>query len=131
MMYTARKTKSPVFKNRNTLNQIKNKQVLGRENSLISFDTSRTAQKTTPPAILRCRGNVFTEFLHNNDRRIHRQTYRHTHRPILLLRIFVAEGTSLPSRCLSIKGGIHFIYPLPSNDRRDTHTDTQTDGRDS
>jgi hypothetical protein len=24
--------------------------------------------------------------------------------------------------------GIHFTEPLPNNDRRDTHTDTQTDG---
>jgi hypothetical protein len=29
-----------------------------------------------------------------------------------------------------MKGGIHFTEPLPSNDRRDIHTDTQTDGRD-
>jgi hypothetical protein len=28
------------------------------------------------------------------------------------------------------KGVIHLTEPLPSNDRRDTHTDTQTDGRD-
>jgi hypothetical protein len=28
-----------------------------------------------------------------------------------------------------VKGGIHFTEPLPSNDRRDTHTDTQTDDR--
>jgi hypothetical protein len=54
--------------------------VLRRTNRLFSFDTTRTAKKTTPPTILRCNGNVFTE-------------------------------------------------PLPSNDRRDTHTDTQTDGR--
>jgi hypothetical protein len=29
-----------------------------------------------------------------------------------------------------MKGGIHFTEPLPRNDRRDTHTDTQIDGRD-
>jgi hypothetical protein len=44
--------------------------------------------------------------------------------------LFVATGTCLPSRCLAKKGRIHFTERLPSNDRRDTHTDTQTDGRD-
>jgi hypothetical protein len=27
-----------------------------------------------------------------------------------------------------MNGGIQFTEPLPSNDRRDTHTDTQTEG---
>jgi hypothetical protein len=45
-----------------------------------------------------------------------------------LLCVFVAVRTCLPSRCLAMKGGIHFAEPLSSNDRRDTHT--QTDGRD-
>jgi hypothetical protein len=105
--------------------------VLGRTNRLLSFDTTWTAQKTMPPTILRCRGNVFTELLSSSDRGIHRQTHRHT-RPIiiLLLRVFIAAGTFLPRRCLSMKGGIHFTEPLPSNHRKDTHTDTQTDGRD-
>jgi hypothetical protein len=40
---------------------------------------------------------------------------------ILLLRAFVAAGTSLPSRCLAKKGGMHFTEPLSSNDRRNTH----------
>jgi hypothetical protein len=42
-----------------------NKQeVLGKNNRLISFDTTRTVEKTTPPAILLCRRNVFTECLY-------------------------------------------------------------------
>jgi hypothetical protein len=58
-------------------------------------------------------------------------THRHT-RPtvLLLLHEFVAAGKCLPSRCLATKGGIHFIEPLPSNDKSDTHTDTQTDEKD-
>jgi hypothetical protein len=43
-------------------------QVLGRTNRLLSFDTTRAAQKTTRPTILRYRGNVFTEPLPSNDR---------------------------------------------------------------
>jgi hypothetical protein len=43
-------------------------------------------------------------------------------RILLLLSVFVAAGTTID--------GIQFIEPLPSNDRRDAHTDTQTDGRD-
>jgi hypothetical protein len=35
--------------------------------SLHSFDTTRTAYKTTPPIILHCRGNVFTELVPGND----------------------------------------------------------------
>lgn len=57
----------------------------------------------------------------------------HGHTPtiiLLFLRVSVATGTCLPSRCLAIKGGIHVTEPLPSNGRRDINTDTQTDGRD-
>jgi hypothetical protein len=42
---------------------------------------------------------------------------------LLLLRVLPRE------RCLATKGEIQFTEPLPSNDRRDTHTDTQTGGR--
>jgi hypothetical protein len=49
---------------------------------------------------------------------------------LLLLRVFIAAETCLHNRCLATKGGIHFTEPLPCNDRRDTHTDTRTDGRD-
>jgi hypothetical protein len=31
---------------------------------------------------------------------------------------------------LATKGGLQFTEQLPSNGRRDTHTDTKTDGRD-
>jgi hypothetical protein len=76
----------------------------------------------TPPTILCCPGNVFTELLTNNDVGIHRHT---SPTILLLLRIFVAVETCLPSRWLVNKVGIHFSEPLPSNNRRDTHTDTR------
>jgi hypothetical protein len=80
----------------------------------------------TPPAILRYRGNVFTELLRSNYMGIH----RHTRPSIpLLLCVFVTAGRSLPSRCLAAEGGIHFTEALLSNDRKDTHTDTQSDLR--
>jgi hypothetical protein len=100
--------------------------VLGRTNRLLSFDTTRTAQKTTPP-ILRCRGNVFTGLL---PRTIGGYTDRPTDSPLI---------THGPHRkwcvqqffycCIRCRGSV-FTEPLPSNDKRDTHTDTQTDGRD-
>jgi hypothetical protein len=49
---------------------------------------------------------------------------------LLLLRVFVAAGTCLPSRCLATIAGIRFTEALPSNDSWDAHTDTQADGRD-
>jgi hypothetical protein len=48
----------------------------------------------------------------------------------LLLHVFVAAGMCLSSRCLAPKEGIYLTEPLPCNYRRDTHGDTQTDGRD-
>jgi hypothetical protein len=45
-------------------------------------------------------------------------------------RLFFAAGTCLPGRFLAPNGGIHLTEPLPSNDKRATHKDTQTDGRD-
>jgi hypothetical protein len=48
----------------------------------------------------------------------------------LLLSVFVAEGTCSRGRCLATKGGIHFTGHSPNNDRRNKHTDTQTDGMD-
>jgi hypothetical protein len=41
--------------------RIRIQEVLGRTNSLLSFDTIQTSQKTTPPNDLRCRGNVSTD----------------------------------------------------------------------
>jgi hypothetical protein len=49
---------------------------------------------------------------------------------VLLMCVFVAVGMCLLNRCLAVKGGIHFIEPLSINDKRDSHTDTQTDWRD-
>jgi hypothetical protein len=95
-----------------------------------------------PPKILCCYGNVFTELLPTNDRGIHRQTHtlsfhntwtaKKMMRPVilLLLRIFGAVGTCSLSRCLPAKEEIHFTKPLPGNNKGDTRTDTQTDGRD-
>jgi hypothetical protein len=37
---------------------------------------------------------------------------------ILLLLVFVAGGSCLPSCCLAVKGGIHFTEPLPSKNGR-------------
>jgi hypothetical protein len=36
---------------------------MGKIMCLFSFDTTRNTQTTTPPTILHCRGNVFTEAL--------------------------------------------------------------------
>jgi hypothetical protein len=47
---------------------------------------------------------------------------------LVLLHVFVAAITCLPSRSLVIKGEIHFTEPLPTNDRRDKPTDTQGEG---
>jgi hypothetical protein len=44
---------------------------------------------------------------------------------LLLMRALFVAGACLPSRCLAMKRRIHFIEPLPSNDMRETHTDTQ------
>jgi hypothetical protein len=49
---------------------------------------------------------------------------------LLLLHVFVAAGTCLPSRCLAQDGGVHLAEPLPCDDRRDTHADIETDERD-
>jgi hypothetical protein len=77
--------------------------------------------------IFRCRGNVFNEPLPGNDRGIHspRFSFDMTRTAlkatpptiILLLRVLVATGMCLPSRCLETI-------------RVDTQTDTQTDERD-
>jgi hypothetical protein len=51
-------------------------EVLGRTNHLLSSDTIRTAQKTTPPTIIRCSGNVSTKQLSSDDRGIHTERER-------------------------------------------------------
>jgi hypothetical protein len=85
----------------------------------------------TLPTILHCRRNVFIK-----QRRIHRQiqwlsfdraqTAQKMKRPtvLLLLRVLVALGTCLPSRCLVPKIGIHLTKQLPSNDHGNSHRHT-------
>jgi hypothetical protein len=51
-------------------NSTPKQEVLGRTNRLLSYETTRTPKKTTPPTILRCCGNVFTELLPSNDKGI-------------------------------------------------------------
>jgi hypothetical protein len=89
-----------------------------------------------PPTFLHCCGNVFTELLPSSDRGIHRQNHRLTFdntqitykmmylKILLLLLVFIAAVTCLPSPCLKLKGGIHLTELLHCNNRRDTHTDT-------
>jgi hypothetical protein len=98
-------------------------------NRLRSFDTTRRAQKTTPP-MLRWRRYVFAELLPSNDWRIHRPTdsplIRHASQKKkndMSNNSSIVAGTCLPSRCLAPKGGIHLTELLTSNERRDTHTD--------
>jgi hypothetical protein len=85
--------------------------------------------------------NTWTLTLVPNWLWIHRQTHRlsfdktwtpkkMTRPTILSLCIFVATEMCLPSRCLAPNRGTHLTEPLPCNDRRDTHTDTQINGRD-
>jgi hypothetical protein len=45
-------------------------------NRLLSFETTRTVQKITPPIILLCRGNVFSQLLPGMDTGIRMQTHR-------------------------------------------------------
>jgi hypothetical protein len=49
-----------MFRNKQK-NKKTNQQIILRTNRLLSFDTARTTQKTTPPEILRYNRNVFTE----------------------------------------------------------------------
>jgi hypothetical protein len=74
------------------------KEVLRKTNRLFIFDKTRTAYKTTPPTIIRCRANNFTELLPGNDRGIRRQTHIQTR----LTSICYRENV--------------FNEPLPSND---------------
>jgi hypothetical protein len=52
--------------------QINKQEVLERPNRLLSYNTTWSAQKTPPPTVLHCRGNVFTELFPSNDIGIHR-----------------------------------------------------------
>jgi hypothetical protein len=80
-------------------------EVLGTASRLRSFDTTRTAYKTTCPTILRCCWKIFTELQNSNKTEMDVQTHSNT-RPIIvvLLNMFFAAGTCLPSRCLATVG---------------------------
>jgi hypothetical protein len=52
----------------------------------------------------------------SNYKGTHRQTHRHTH-PTVLILLRVCRGNVFVERHLSPMVGIHFIEPLPSNDR--------------
>lgn len=81
----------------------------------------------TSSKILCCHRNVFTELLHSNDMEINRHTYKRVQQ-------FFYCVYSLPRecacRCLAANGGIHFAENIPNNNRRETHTDTQSCGRE-
>jgi hypothetical protein len=87
----------------------RNQEVLGRTNSLLSFRTTWLPLKPTPPIIFRFHGHVFTESLPSNDMGIHRHT-----RPenLLLLCVFFASGTRLPSRYLATILGYTYTHRL-------------------
>jgi hypothetical protein len=98
-------------------------EVLDRIYHLISFNTSRVASKTTPPAFFHCRENVITEFLPSNnygDTQTHRHAYQTN---LLFLSVFAAEETQEPKCSLTMKRGTHYTEPLSSNGRRETNTD--------
>jgi hypothetical protein len=92
------------IKNQRKLISIKKQKILVT-NHLVSFDTIRTAQKTTLPNILRCRRDVFTELLHINDGEYRD---RHTYTP---------NNSSIVA-CIRYRGNV-FTEPLPRNERRD------------
>jgi hypothetical protein len=85
------------------------------EESLLSFDTTWTAQKTTPPTILRYRGNVFTDPLPSNDKG-DTQTHRLSlirHGPHIKRSV---QQYFYCCMCIGCRGNV-FTEPLPSNDR--------------
>jgi hypothetical protein len=92
-------------KQRKRLKERKKQEVLGRMIRLLFFDTTRAAQEKTPPTILRCRRDVFTESLPSNDRGIHRQTY--------------VSSNSSTVACIHCRAKV-FTEPLPSNESWNT-----------
>jgi hypothetical protein len=78
-------------------------------------------QKKMPLTIIFCLGNVFSEILPSYDREIHREIHRH------------ASNNSSFAACVLCRGNDELLpakrVGMPINDRRDTHTDTQTDWR--
>jgi hypothetical protein len=107
---------------------LKNLQVLGRTNRLLSFDTKRTAQKVTPPIIFIAAG-MFLPSCYlatiggHTERPIVSPSIRHRpHRKSRIQQFFYCCVYSFRRHV--------FTDPLPSKDRGDTHWDTQTNGRD-
>jgi hypothetical protein len=102
----------------------KTTKVLERINCLLSFDTTLTAYKTTPPVILHCWRNMFNELLPGGGN----HTDWPTNSPLIW---HGPQRKCVNNSCIA--ACIHccdmFTKPLPSNDREDTHTDTQTGGR--
>jgi hypothetical protein len=60
---------------------------------------------------------MFTELLPSNGTEIHIKTHRHASNNSFIVASILCHGLA-------------FSEPLPSNERRNTHTDTETDGRD-
>jgi hypothetical protein len=87
------------------------REVLGEPVAYVSFDTRRTASQTTRATILHCRGNVFKELLPSSDKGTYTQVQQ----------FFYCCMCPLPRE--------RVYRALPKNDLRDTHTHTQTDGR--
>jgi hypothetical protein len=78
----------------------------------------------TLPTILRCRENLAATGAYTDP-------HTHASNNSSTVTCIRCRGTRLPSRCLAMKGGTYATMPLPSNDKKDAHTDTHTDGRDS
>jgi hypothetical protein len=80
----------------------------GKNNSLLSFDTTWAMQKGTPPIILHCGGNMFTELLPCNSR-IHRLSFDTTWtsekmmHPTVFFVLFIVEMCFL-GHCLKTVG---------------------------
>jgi hypothetical protein len=102
---------------------MKNKQKFCEE-LLVYFPLIRheSHRKRRVQQLFYCCGKIFIEPLPSNDRGMHKRTHRHK-RPtyIQFLRVFIAVGTCLLSRCLGMKRGICSTEPLRSNERRDTY----------
>jgi hypothetical protein len=95
-------------------------EVLGRINRLLSFEAKRTAKKTMPPTILRCRMNAVTELCY-----FYEPFLAHTSHNLvwfsataLVTWLIRRSGSSLPvlscSECHSKPAGFHNL-PLPAS----------------
>jgi hypothetical protein len=94
-------------------------EVLGRINRLLSFSTTWTAQKTTPPTIIFCRVNVFTKLLPSNDRGIYREAHRLSFDKTRTAYKMTCPTSLLYLAFIICRGNV-FAEPLPNNEKRDT-----------